>query len=119
MYTPVEGEPSMDDIFSKLQSIGEEFDTTAPVAPPPAAPQPRVAAPYAQQAAATAHAAAAPAPAPPRPAYAPTTLPVKPAGKKKLMRCPKCQVIFEVQDTGVRPLPIKCTSCGATGAIKK
>jgi hypothetical protein len=119
MYTPVEGEPSMDDIFSKLQSIGEEFDTTAPVAPPPAAPQPRPAAPPAQQAAATAHAAAAPAPAPPRPAYAPTTLPVKPTGKKKLMRCPKCQVIFEVQDTGVRPLPIKCTSCGATGAIRK
>jgi PHP family Zn ribbon phosphoesterase len=46
-------------------------------------------------------------------------MPVKPAGKKKLMRCPKCQVIFEVQDTGVRPLPIKCTACGATGAIKK
>jgi uncharacterized Zn finger protein len=35
------------------------------------------------------------------------------------MRCPKCQVIFEVVDTGVRPLPIKCTACGTTGAIKK
>ena len=121
MYAPAQAEPSMDDIFASLQSIGEEFDTSAPAAPPAPAPRPRAPAPAAQYAAAAAPAAAAaaPAPAPPRPAYAPTTIPVKAAGKKKLMRCPKCQVIFEVQDTGVRPLPIKCTACGATGAIKK
>jgi len=107
----------MDDIFAKLQSIGEEFDTTAPAAPAPApAPQPRAPAPAAYPVAPVAHAQAPPAP---RPAYAPVTPPVKPSGKKKLMRCPRCQVIFEVIDTGQRPLPIKCSACGATGAIKK
>ena len=102
----------MDDIFAKLKSIGEEFEAGAPAAPQRTAPAP------ARAAQAAAQAPAAP-PAPPRPAYAPTTMPVKPAGKKKLLRCPKCQVIFEVADTGERPLAIKCTACGATGAIKK
>jgi hypothetical protein len=103
----------MDDIFAKLKSIGEEFEAGAPPAPPQPAPRPRAAgsAPAVPQAAAPA--------APAGPAFAPTTIPVKHAGRKKLLRCPKCQVIFEVQDTGERPLAIKCTACGATGAIKK
>lgn len=114
IYAPAQAEPSMEDIFAKLRSIGEEFETPAPApAPQPRPPAaPHLAAPAAPR-------PAAPAPAPPAPAYAPTRLPVKPAVKKKLMRCPKCQVIFEVLDTGQRPLPIKCTACGATGAIKK
>jgi len=103
---------SMEDIFAKLQSIGEEFESGAPPAPPPAARPPAMAA-------SAVPAAARAAPAAPAPAYAPVTIPMKPAGKKKLMRCPKCQVIFEIIDTGVRPLPIKCTACGTTGTIKK
>jgi PKD repeat protein len=137
LYAPAQAEPSMEDIFAKLQSIGEEFESTPPPPPAPAprpaprpAAQPVASAPAAPLAAAApapaAHVtAAAPAPAAPaiapRPAYAPVTPPVVPAPhvKKKLMRCPRCQVIFEVIDTGVRPLPIKCSACGATGAIKK
>jgi PKD repeat protein len=150
LYAPAQDEPKMEDIFAKLQSIGEEFETSPPPPPfqpqpapqpapaqpapaprpaprpayqPPAAPAPAAAPAYAAPApaapvAAAPAAAAAPAP---RPAYAHPTPPVKPQAhiKKKLMRCPKCQVIFEVVDTGVRPLPIKCTACGTTGAIKK
>jgi len=66
--------------------------------------------------------AVAPAPAPKSApaaaaAVAPTQAPV--AIKKRLLRCPKCQVVFEVHDTGERPLPIKCTACGTTGSLKK
>jgi len=31
--------------------------------------------------------------------------------------CPKCSVTFNVDDYGVRPLPMKCSHCGASGKI--
>jgi hypothetical protein len=95
----------------------------APAPAPKAAAAPRPAAPAPK-------AAAAPRPAPPqymppRPnapkaAAAAVAPPAAQASvRKRLMRCPKCQVVFEVQDTGQRPLPIKCTACGTTGSLKK
>jgi hypothetical protein len=166
---PQEEESSgMEDVFAKLRSISEEFETgPAAVAPAPPAPAPREIAPKAPapreiapkapapreiapqaltprptaptapaprraelrpevKAAAPRRPAAAPsvparpaAPAAPKVAPAVAAAPSPAAGKKRLLRCPKCQVIFEVQDTGVRPLPIKCTACGTTGSLKK
>jgi hypothetical protein len=143
----VEEASGMEDVFAKLRSISEEFETgpltpaaapAAPAAPPrpaemPAAPaqhhapapkKPEVRvehvpapAPKPAVQSVTVRAAAA---APAAPATAPLTHAAAPAaGKKRLLRCPKCQVVFEVQDTGVRPLPIKCTACGTTGSLKK
>ena len=125
----------LDDIFAKLANLSEELERPAP---PPAAPAPppRPAAhvpagPPARRGEVRPPAAQV---VTPRPAVSPT-LPTRPgapkaaaalaaaasapAVKKRLLRCPKCQVIFEVQDTGVRPLPIKCTACGTTGSLKK
>ena len=100
---------------------------TAPVTPPPARAAAAPVAPPAPRPAAApvsppaARPAAAPVtPPPPRAAAAPVAPTAPAAGaKKRLLRCPKCQVIFEVQDTGVRPLPIRCTACGTTGSLKK
>jgi len=92
-------------------------------APPAPAPRPAAAPPQRQAA------AQRPAPAPHVPPMPAMSAPAAaaagaPSGaqvpiKKRLLRCPKCQVVFEVQDTGVRPLPIKCTACGTTGSLKK
>ena len=33
------------------------------------------------------------------------------------LRCPQCQELFTVQDTGQRPLEIDCPHCGAHGQV--
>jgi len=40
---------------------------------------------------------------------------IKPVSQPIL--CPKCSVTFNVDDYGVRPLPMKCSNCGASGKI--
>ncbi len=45
----------------------------------------------------------------------------KPSGKtvrKMKIRCTACGTIFEVEDTGERPLPLTCPECKKSGAIK-
>jgi len=45
----------------------------------------------------------------------------KPSGKtvrKMKIRCAACGTIFEVEDTGERPLPLTCPECKKSGAIK-
>lgn len=96
------------------------------VRPPPPAPATlparapgRPAAPHAPVQRQAAAPVAPPAPRPAAVAEAPAAPGPAAGAKKRLLRCPKCQVIFEVQDTGVRPLPIRCTACGTTGSLKK
>jgi len=77
------------------------------VRPPPRAPAPPPAPPSPPPAPASAGAA----PAPPAPA---------PSQVKILkLRCPKCKNTFDTRDEGTRPLKLKCTSCGAEGALRK
>lgn len=39
------------------------------------------------------------------------------AGPEIDLRCPQCQELFTVQDTGQRPLEIDCPHCGAHGQV--
>jgi len=45
--------------------------------------------------------------------------PAVPSPPLRTLRCPKCKATFEVPDSGQRPLPIKCTSCGTEGVLRK
>lgn len=40
-------------------------------------------------------------------------------GNRRDLRCPRCKATFAVDDPGTRPLPIKCTMCGAEGVLRK
>ncbi|MGQ9583620.1 MAG: hypothetical protein ACUVV6_08950, partial [Thermoplasmatota archaeon] len=92
--SPPPGE-SMDDILKTLRGVSESLGA------PEAAPAPAVA-------------AAPTAPArKPAPAWPPR------GATKRILRCPQCKAIFEIIDTGQRPLPIKCHACGKEGVLKK
>ena len=45
--------------------------------------------------------------------------PQEPEKKELRVRCPACSNIFKVEDTGERPLKMKCNHCGASGLIEK
>lgn len=59
-----------------------------------------------------AHTAAESAYAPPTPAPAP------PAPQTLTLRCGDCSTVFDVTDTGARPLYHTCPGCGAEGALR-
>lgn len=75
----------------------------------------RAAAPAAQPAAEPAYAAPAAA-APAAEAYAPAAPAFEP--RVLTLRCGDCGTIFEVTDTGERPLYHTCPGCGAEGALR-
>ena len=41
-----------------------------------------------------------------------------PEPKKLKLRCGSCKSVFQVQDTGERPLRHRCPSCGKLGEIR-
>ena len=50
---------------------------------------------------------------------APRAFPEPDRTPTKTLRCPKCKATMVIKDPGTRPLPIKCTSCGTEGVLKK
>ncbi|MEM2870657.1 MAG: PKD domain-containing protein [Thermoplasmata archaeon] len=110
---PPEGE-NLEDILKTLRGVSESLGAPEALAPPsphpPAAPVPAV------QYTAPAPAAAAP---PAAPARRPAPAWPRKGATKRILRCPQCKAIFEVVDTGERPLAIKCHACGKEGFLKK